>query len=181
MRAERFPAREIYDSAARQIGGHLAEGRDVVALCEGDPFFYGSFMYLFERITSRYPVEIVPGVSSLTAAAAALARPLAGRNDVLTVIPAPLDDDRIRDLLAGSEAAAILKVGRHFARIRALLAAMGLLEMAMLAERVGLPDQRLSRLADLRGEGVPYFSVILVYKGAEVWIGKLPLIAGASA
>jgi len=181
MRADRFPAREVYDQAATKISGHLVAGRDVVALCEGDPFFYGSFMYLFERIASRFPVEIVPGVSSLTAAAAALCRPLAGRNDVLTVIPAPLENDRIRQLLASSEAVAIIKVGRHFVRIQALLAEAGLLEQAMLAERIGRANQRLLRLSDPGIGEAPYFSVILVYKGAEAWICELPLAAGAPA
>jgi precorrin-2/cobalt-factor-2 C20-methyltransferase len=62
---------------------------DVAVLCEGDPFLYGSFMYLHERLHERYSIEVVPGVSSLTAAAAALGRPLAARNDILAVIPAP--------------------------------------------------------------------------------------------
>src|SRR3546814_9786966 len=88
MVAARFPAQEVYDRAAVEIGEHLAAGRDVAALCEGDPFFYGSFMYLFGQIAERFPVEVVPGVSSLTACAAVLGAPLAARDDVLTVVPA---------------------------------------------------------------------------------------------
>ncbi len=70
MLVERFPAQEIYDRAAVEIGAHLEAGRDVAVLCEGDPFFYGSFMYLFGRMAERFPVQVVPGVSSLTACAA---------------------------------------------------------------------------------------------------------------
>src|SRR3546814_18766919 len=84
MVAARFPAQEVYDRAAVEIGEHLAAGRDVAALCEGDPFFYGSFMYLFGRTAERFPVEVVPGVSSLTACAAVLGAPLAARDGVLT-------------------------------------------------------------------------------------------------
>src|SRR3546814_1132356 len=91
MVAERFPAQEVYDRAAVEIGGHLAAGRDVAALCEGDPFFYGSFLYLFGRVAERFPVEVVPGVSSPTARAAVLGAPLAAPNAVLTIIPAPLE------------------------------------------------------------------------------------------
>lgn len=88
MRVERFPARAVYDRAAADVSAELEAGNDVVVLCEGDPFFYGSFMYLHERLADRFPVEIVPGVTSLTACAARLGRPLTARNDVLTVIPA---------------------------------------------------------------------------------------------
>ncbi len=141
-------------------------------LCEGDPFFYGSFMYLFERLADDHPVEIVPGVSSLMASAAALARPLAARNDMLTVIPAPLPDDAISAALERSDAIAFMKVGRHLPRIRALIDAAGLTSAAGYLERVGLPNERILPLAEVEGEDAPYFSIILIYKGAEGWIAK---------
>src|SRR3546814_13731317 len=94
LTVERFPAQAVYDKAAEDLAAHLAAGRDVAVLCEGDPFFYGSFMYLFGRMAGRFPVQVVPGVSSLTAAAAVSGSPLAARNDVLTVLPAPLPDAR---------------------------------------------------------------------------------------
>ena len=78
----RHPAQEVYDHASEDIAAHLDAGRNVAAICEGDPFFYGSFMYLFHRVAERHAVEVVPGVSSLTACASALAAPLAARNDV---------------------------------------------------------------------------------------------------
>ena len=136
MSTDRFPAEEVYDRAALTIGEHLAAGRDVAVLCEGDPFFYGSFMYLFARLAEQWPVEVVPGVSSLMACAATLGAPLAARNDVLTVLPAPLDDAILSDRLAGCDAAAIIKVGRHFGRVRALLNTLGLAEHARYMHRV---------------------------------------------
>ena len=90
MRTERFPAQDVYAQAAAEISGHLQAGRDVVVLCEGDPLFYGSFMYLFVRLADEHRTEIVPGVSSLGACAAALARPLVARNDTLTVLARPV-------------------------------------------------------------------------------------------
>jgi precorrin-2/cobalt-factor-2 C20-methyltransferase len=171
MRTDRFPAKAIYDDAAAQISVHLDAGRDVCVLCEGDPFFYGSFMYLFERLAERYHVEIVPGVSSLTASAAAFKRPLAARNDLLAIVPAPLPDDRIREALAGNDAIAIIKVGRHLERMRALIAEAGLLDAAGYLERIGLPEERIEPLSRAGGEA-PYFSIILIYKGAEDWIAR---------
>ncbi len=175
MRASRFPAREVYDEAAKTIGAHLEAGEDVVALCEGDPFFYGSFMYLFERLAGSFPVEIVPGVSSLMAAAAALGRPLAARNDVLTVIPAPLANEEIVARLQGAQAAAIIKIGRHFDRVRGLIERAGLTQHAGYLERVSLANQRIAPLSQLSPGAAPYFSIILIYRGAEGWIGDCPI------
>ncbi len=172
MRVERFPAKAIYDKAAAEISQHLDAGRDVCVLCEGDPFFYGSFMYLFERLADAYHVEIVPGVSSLMASAAALARPLAARNDMLTIIPAPLPDEAIASALERSDAVAFMKVGRHLPRIRALIEAAGLTQSAGYLERVGLANERIMPLGELTDEEAPYFSIILIYKGAEGWIAK---------
>ncbi|MCG6859132.1 MAG: precorrin-2 C(20)-methyltransferase [Salaquimonas sp.] len=181
MRTERFPAREIYDRAATEIGGHLDAGRDVCVLCEGDPFFYGSFMYLFERLADSHPVEIVPGVSSLMASAAALGRPIAARNDRLTVLPAPLDDEALLAAISGSDAIAIMKVGRHLKRVRALIEKAGLLPAAGYLERIGLANQRVLPLIDLEDVAAPYFSMILIYKGAEDWIAQRPLTQGDAA
>ena len=86
MESARFPAEAVYDRAADEIMSHIAAGRDVAVLCQGDPFFYGSFMYLFARLAERGHVEVVPGVSSLTACAAAARWPLAARNDALGVL-----------------------------------------------------------------------------------------------
>lgn len=169
MVAARFPAQEVYDWAAKEIGGHLAEGRDVVALCEGDPFFYGSFMYLFGRVAESHPVEVVPGVSSLTACAAVLGAPLAARNDVLNVVPATLDPQVLAGVLRDAEAAAIIKVGRHLQKVRKVLRLLGLLERARYVERATLSEQRILPLEDLTEESAPYFSMILVHRRGEAW------------
>jgi len=175
MRTERFPAAEVYDKAAEEIAGHLDAGRDVAVLCEGDPFFYGSFMYLFERLGGRYRTEIVPGVSSIMASAAALQRPLAARNDVLAVIPGPLPDAEIEAAIDKAGAVAIMKVGRHFPRIRALIERLGLIEAAGYCERVSLGSEKVLPLAEVTEESAPYFSMILIYKGGEDWIRTRPV------
>ena len=175
MRVERFPAKSVYDQAAADLASHLDSGRDVAVLCEGDPFFYGSFMYLFERLAEDYPCEIVPGISSLMASGAVLGRPLAARNDVLTVLPAPLDDETIISQLKSSDAICFIKVGRHLERITALIKQCGLLDQAAYLERVSLPNQKLIPLSDVQSDSAPYFSIILIYKGAEDWISSRPI------
>ncbi|HUT49714.1 MAG TPA: precorrin-2 C(20)-methyltransferase [Alphaproteobacteria bacterium] len=167
--AARFPAQAVYDQAVETLAGHLDEGRDVAVLCEGDPFFYGSFMYLFGRMAERFKVEVVPGVSSLTACAAVLGAPLAARNDVMTVIPAPLETDLIRARLLENDAAAIIKLGRHFARIRELLVELGLAAQARYVERATMANQRILALDEVDERAVPYFSMIVVHKRGEAW------------
>jgi precorrin-2/cobalt-factor-2 C20-methyltransferase len=162
MVPERFPAQAVYDEAAREIAGVLASGSDVAILCQGDPFFYGSFIYLFDRLADRFAVTIVPGVSSLTACAAAAGLPLAARGETLTIIPATLDEAALEQRLAVVEAAAIIKLGRHFAKVRRVLRRLGLESRAHYVERASLPNQRILPLADLPADGVPYFAMILL-------------------
>ncbi len=169
MSTERAPAQAAYDRGAAEIADVLASGEDVVALCEGDPLFYGSFMYLLARLRDRFRVEIVPGVTSVTACAAAAGMPLAARNEVVTVLPGPLPDDALRARLDAAETLVIMKVGRHLGRVRALLAAEGLLERAVYVERATLGAERVMPLAEAPGEA-PYFSMILIAKGADPWL-----------
>ena len=169
MLLDRFPAMEVYDRAAERISTALDSGKSVAVLCEGDPFFYGSFMYLFGRLADRHPVEVIPGVSSLMACAAALSMPLAARNDVLTILPAPLDDTVLEARLRATDAAAIVKVGRHFERVRALLERLDLAEDAHYVERATLENQRVLPLRDVDGTAVPYFSMILVHRRGRAW------------
>ncbi len=166
MVPERFPAQEVFDRAAREIGDEVAVGHDVAVLCQGDPFFYGSFMYLFARLAVRFRVEIVPGVSSLTACAAAAGSPLAAREETLAVIPATLDEAALERRLAGVEAAAIIKLGRHFAKVRDVLVRLGLAEQAHYVERASLPNQRILKLSAVDAAAVPYFAMVLL-RGAH--------------
>lgn len=162
MNAERFPIEAIYDGAAEEIAAALDCGDDVAVLCQGDPFFYGSFMYLFARLAARHAVTVVPGVSSLTACAAAAAWPLVARETALLVLPAPLPDDELQRRMAAAETIAFIKVGRHFARLSALLRRLGLAGEARYIERASLASERVLPLEAVDPAGVPYFSMILV-------------------
>jgi len=163
------PPDTVYDAAASAIAAELRQGRDVAVLCQGDPFFYGSFIYLFARLAAAHEVEIVPGVSSLAAVAAAARWPLAVRTDVLAVIPAPLDDDTLASRISCAEAIAIIKLGRHFARVRDLLGRLGLAAHARYVERASLASERVLPLDQVAPETVPYFSMILCHRRGEAW------------
>ncbi|SFS21466.1 precorrin-2 C(20)-methyltransferase [Yoonia litorea] len=169
MSVERQPAQDAYDKGAAEIAAALDAGHDVVCLCEGDPFFYGSFMYLFARLSENYRVEVVPGVTSITACAARAGMPLAARNERLTVLPGPLPEDELRARIAGAESVVIMKVGRHLAKIRAIIDDLGLTETAVYVERATLPQEVVLPLAEAP-EKAPYFSMILLTKGADPWL-----------
>ena len=158
---------ERYDTAARDIAAHLHAGRDVAVLCEGDPFLYGSFMYLFARLAEDWPVIVVPGISSLNAAAAALNRPLVAGNESLTLIPATLPEDDLTARLQTCDAAAVLKVGRHLPKLKRALATAGLLARADYIERIGFAEQRQCKLTDLAEDAAPYFSIVLVRRAED--------------
>lgn len=162
-----FPPRDVYAQAAADIGACADSGKSVAILCEGDPFFFGSFMYLFERLSKRWPVEIVPGVSSMMASAAALRLPLARRNDVVSVIPATLDDRTIAARLSEADTAVFIKVGRHIARLRSVLDKAGLLGQAHYIERATMTAERTMPLAQMTEASAPYFSMVLVRCAGE--------------
>lgn len=159
---KRFPGRSTYDQAAAQIGAHLRAGEDTAVICEGDPFFYGSFMYLFDRLEDEFPVQVVPGVSSLMACAAASLTPLAARDEAFCVLPATMAEADLRARLALADAAAIIKLGRHAAKIIDVLRDLDLLDGAIYVAHATMPEQRIQSLADVDPADVPYFAMILV-------------------
>lgn len=169
MRTEREPAQVAYDQGAARITEQLKAGRDVAMLCEGDPFFYGSFMYLFARLADRFKTIVVPGVTSMTAAAARIGRPLAARNDIIKVLPATMPADRLRHELSTASSSAIIKVGRHLPTVRQVLGDLNLTDKAVVIENATRDTEKVARLADVAGDHLPYFSTILVYAGSEAW------------
>lgn len=156
------PADDDYDRAAVAIAAHLDAGRDVAYLCEGDPFFYGSFIPLHRRLANRYPVRVVPGVASPMAAAAALGRPLAERDETFAVIPATLPAETIAARLRATDSAVVLKLGRHLGKVAETARKLGLDADAQCAERVGLPDERLRTLHEAEAGELPYFALLLL-------------------
>ncbi len=169
LSADRYPANAVYDRAAADLASHLVSGRDVAVLCLGDPFFYGSFMYLFARLAGKHRTIVVPGVTSLAAAASGLGMPLAARNDVLTIIPALLSDDEIAARLQSADAAAIIKLGRHFARMRDLIRRLGLTAQSRYIEHASLPGEQSRPLAEIDPAAVPYFSLVLIHRRGHAW------------
>ncbi len=169
MTPGRGPAQTVYDDAATLIGGKLDQGLNIVFLCEGDPFFYGSFMYLFTRLKTNHKVRAIPGVSSLTACAASLGRPIAARDDILTILPATLPEEILRQRLAATQSSAIIKVGKNFDKVCRVLESLDLTSNAGIVEAATTDRERVTKIADIPAGERPYFSTILVYRGSEPW------------
>jgi precorrin-2 C20-methyltransferase / precorrin-3B C17-methyltransferase len=153
---------EFYSEVTQRLARHLQDGRDVVVLCEGDPSLYGSYLHLHERLAGRFRSVIVPGISSVSAAAAASSVPLVQHDETLTVLPGTLPGDQLQARLAGSDAAAVLKLGRAFGKVRSALEHTGLLDRALYVERAGTDRERVEPLAAVDPAGVPYMSLALV-------------------
>lgn len=153
---------EFYDAMAEQIANHLAAGCDVAILCEGDPFFYGSYMYLHDRLAHRFSTEVVPGVPSIMGAAARLGTPLVRRDAEFTVLPGTMSEESLVAKLSSEGAFAIMKLGRNFAKVKRALERSGLVNRALFIERATMGSERIIPFAEVDPLQVPYFSLMLV-------------------
>ncbi|MBW5484996.1 precorrin-2 C(20)-methyltransferase [Streptomyces bambusae] len=153
---------EFYASAAARLAGHLDAGRTVAVLAEGDPMFYGSYMHMHKRLADRYPTEVIPGVTSVSAAAARLQTPLVEGEEVLTVLPGTLPQEELTARLAATDSAVVMKLGRTFPAVRQAMQDSGRLAEARYVERATMAGERTGHLADTDPDSVPYFAVAVV-------------------
>jgi precorrin-2/cobalt-factor-2 C20-methyltransferase len=160
---------DFYDQSCVEIAAHLDAGRDVAVICEGDPFFYGSYMYLHDRLAERYPAEVVPGVCSMLGGASVLGAPLVYRNQSLAVLSGVLSHDELKRKLADTDAAVIMKLGRNFPKVRLVLEELGLADRALYVERATMANQKIVPLDEVVPMSSPYFSLIIV--PGERWQG----------
>ncbi len=152
----------FYEASAARIAAEVEAGRTVAVLCEGDPFFYGSFMHLWRRLTARFAIEVVPGVTGMSGCWTRAGAPITWGDDILTVLPATLGQADLEHRLKIVDAAVIMKLGRNLPKVRAALAAAGLLERATYVERGTMAGERICPLRDKADDAAPYFSMILV-------------------
>ncbi len=153
---------DFYRESAERIAAHLTAGRDVALLAEGDPLFYSSYMHMHTRLTERFEAVIVPGVTSVSAASAAVATPLVQGDQVLTILPGTLPADELERRLCDTDAAVILKLGRSYPVVREALSAAGRLDETFYVERASTAKQRVLPAADVDGESVPYFALAML-------------------
>lgn len=158
----------FYEESAEQVAQHLAAGRTVAVLSEGDPLFYGSYMHLHVRLAHRFPTEVIPGVTAMSGCWSATSQPIVQGDDVLTVLPGTMNEAELTRRLGDTDAAVIMKVGRNLPKIRRALTAAGKLEKAIYVERGTMANGASMRLLDKTDDKAPYFTIILV----AGWTGR---------
>jgi precorrin-2/cobalt-factor-2 C20-methyltransferase len=154
--------KEFFDASAAAVAGHLDGGRTVAVICEGDPLFYGSYMHLHARLATRYPTEIVAGVTGMSGCWSAAGTPIAQGNDVFSVLPGTLPESELERRLADADAAVVMKLGRNLPKVRRALSRTGRLDRAIYVERGTMADAVMMPLAATGGDDAPYFAVVLV-------------------
>jgi precorrin-2/cobalt-factor-2 C20-methyltransferase len=152
----------FYEASAVAIAEHLNAGRTVAVLSEGDPLFYGSYMHLHVRLASRFPTEVIPGVTAMSGCWSQAQLPIVQGDDVLSVLPGTMDEDQLVRRLRDTEAAVIMKVGRNLPKIRRALAEAGRLDDAYYVERGTMANTSMTPLATRSDAEAPYFSIVLV-------------------
>jgi precorrin-2/cobalt-factor-2 C20-methyltransferase len=152
----------FYNDAADRLAGLLRDGQSIGLLAEGDPFFYGSCMHLWRRLAADFPVEIVPGVTGMSGCWTRAGTPITWGDDILTVLTGTLPEEALTRRLRETDAAVIMKVGRHLPKVRRAVEAAGLLARALYVERGTMPDERIMPLAQCPAERGPYFSIVMI-------------------
>jgi precorrin-2/cobalt-factor-2 C20-methyltransferase len=152
----------FFDAAAHEIAGHLAAGRVVAVLSEGDPLFFGSYMHVHVRLTDRFPTEVIPGVTGMSGCWSAAGMPIARGNEVLSVLPATLELSELTRRLRQNEPAVVMKLGRHLPKVRRALLETDRLGSAVYVEQGTLQNERLMPLAQKTDDASPYFALVLV-------------------
>jgi len=153
----------FYEDVSARLAALARGGEDVAVLCEGDPFFYGSFMHLYTRLSGVVPVEVIPAITGMSAAWTATDQPVTWGDDVLTVLMGTLDEEALSRHMRDADAVVVMKIGRNLARVRRALAAAGKAERAWLVEYASMAGQTVAPLAEVAGDEAPYFSIVVVH------------------
>jgi len=154
--------RDFYDVSAAAVASHLDDGRTVAVLSEGDPLFYGSYMHIHVRLSDRYPTEVIAGVTGMSGCWSSVGAPMTQGDDVFTVLPATLPEYELERRFADANAAVVMKIGRHLAKVRRALDRAGRLDRAIYVERGTMANASVMKLTDKLDMTAPYFAIVLV-------------------
>ena len=152
----------FYAECTRHLAALARAGEDVVVLCEGDPFFYGSFMHLHSRLAGIASVHVVPGITGMSGAWTASGAPITWGDDVLTVLMATMPEDELAQRIRDTDALVVMKIGRNLDKLRRAVTAAGREDAAWLVEHAQMAEQRVTRLC-AAGNVTPYFSILLIH------------------
>ena len=153
----------FYAACAEQLYQLTCEGHDVIVLCEGDPFFYGSFMHLHNRLKTKCSVQTIAGITAMSAAWTATDQPITWGDDVMMVLTGTMPEEELSTRLAHADAVVVMKIGRHLAKVKRALQTAHMHDRAMVVCYAAMPEQTVQSLASCTAETLPYFSIIIVH------------------
>ncbi|WP_305970632.1 MULTISPECIES: precorrin-2 C(20)-methyltransferase [unclassified Mameliella] len=153
----------FYSDCVAHLKALVAAGEDVVVLCEGDPFFYGSFMHLYTRLKDDVPVHVVPAITGMSAAWTATGAPVTWGDDILSVLMGTLPLAELTRGALDADALVVMKIGRNLPKIREALQAAGKMDRAWLVEYASMDGQTVMPLAEADDRVSPYFSIVIVH------------------
>ncbi|WP_109313940.1 MULTISPECIES: precorrin-2 C(20)-methyltransferase [Ruegeria] len=153
----------FYKDCAAHLKALSDQGEDVVVLCEGDPFFYGSFMHLYSRLRDQADVEVVPAITGMSGAWTATGNPITWGDDVLTVLVGTLPEEDLAIRMAQTDALVVMKIGRNIDKVKRALKTAGLYDRAWIVEFAQMPNQVVTKLSEACEKVTPYFSIIIVH------------------
>ena len=159
---------EILSGFYAEVTDHLISlaksGEDVVVLCEGDPFFYGSFMHIYARVKDHVPTDVVPAITGMSGAWTATGAPITWGDDVLTVLMGTLGEEKLTKHIEETDALVIMKIGTNFEKVIRALKAGGKYDDAYLVQFATMGGkQTVNKLSEVTEKVTPYFSIIVVH------------------
>jgi precorrin-2/cobalt-factor-2 C20-methyltransferase len=166
MTSDRSRLIPAWQEAAALIAAHAEAGRSVAFITIGDPLFYSTFIYLLRILRETWPqipIEIVPGISSINAAASQAALPLVEGDEKMVVIPATAGIEQIKTALETYETVVLMKVKPLFSAIVELLRTSGREQSTVFVERVGTPRQKvLTDFSEIAAHTPDYLSLMII-------------------
>ena len=154
---------DFYDDCCKRILSEINQNSDVIILCEGDPFFYGSFMHIHTRLYNKTKIIVVPGITGMSAAWTATNLPITWGDDILTVIMGTMEKKEIIKRIQNSDALVFMKIGKHFQKICQILKELSLFDCAYLVENASMLNEKVRKLKEVQETSLPYFSIIIIH------------------
>ena len=158
---------KFYEESVIKINNVLKKPSNLCLLCEGDPFFYGSFIHIFERLKERFEIEIIPGVTGMSGAWSANKIPMVSGDEILTVLMGTLNEEKLKLYVKKSDVIVIMKIGKNFKKICRILKDEGVFNNAYLISNATTSLEKVTKLNENIHNSVPYFSIILINKFME--------------
>ena len=166
MRKDTSGLTGYWDKAAETIWQHLSSGQDCAFITEGDSFLYGTFIHVFEILRKNHPeirIEVVPGISSINAAAARALFPLATGSERVAILPATYEDKAIRKTLNDFDTVIFLKINTVFDQVFNILEELNLVEKCVYVNRCTTEDEQIIKdISRLKGQKLDYLSLLIV-------------------